>query len=102
MRSQSDPDRNKRNGRNGHVRLVGRHKYVARYGNPANLGDARLYIVDRSTFDQSRKIGRRQDIFTDRNRHTARADRPRCFKILWRPNRLLDPFEIKFSERPNR
>src|SRR5262249_35119662 len=41
---------------NRHVRLVGHPKYIARDGDAANLGDARLHIVDRPALDQSGKV----------------------------------------------
>ena len=90
-RSRSESDR--------HVRRIGGCKYIPRDGNPANLGDARLHVVDGPAFDQPRKVGWRQDIFTNGDRNAPGADLPRSVKILRWPNRLLYPFEIEFAQR---
>src|SRR5471032_2324256 len=84
--------------RHRHFRLIGGNEYVARDGNPADLGDARLDIVYRFAFDQPRKIRGRENVFADRDRHTAGADLLRGTKILRRPDRLLDPFETEFAQ----
>src|ERR1035437_5889034 len=65
---------------NRHVCFIGGFNYVPHDRNSSDLGNARLDVVHRPAFDQPRKIGRRQDIFTDGDWHAAGADLPRGVK----------------------
>jgi len=87
---------------NRHVCFIGGFNYVPHDRNSSDLGNARLDVVHRPAFDQPRKIGRRQDIFTDGDWHAAGADLPRGVKIIERPDRLLNPFETEFAQRRDR
>src|SRR5665213_1436570 len=82
--------------------LVRRRDDVACNRNAANLGDARLDVVDRPRRDQARKIAGCEHVFADGHWHAAGADFRRAGEVLRRPDRLLDPFQPEFAQRRGR
>src|SRR5512132_720324 len=82
----------------GHAKCLSYVHHLTHLGDPANLGDARLCVCDRSHLEHALEVRgcrvlTRRDCKSARGAHTSESD-----MILWWPYRLFEPGGVESLE----